>query len=122
MKKILTALSLGLSMAGAQDARPSHDMVQSSPQCDMAGMEMTDEHATFTLPSPHQGSGTAWQPASVTGHEWMWRRGWDLMAHGVIFIDYNQQGGPRGAGKAESVNRGGRLRSSGDVCTRLRHE
>jgi hypothetical protein len=30
--------------------------------------------------------------------------GWDLMAHGVIFVDYNQQGGPRGAGKAESVN------------------
>src|SRR5438128_3186375 len=27
-----------------------------------------------------------------------------LMAHGVIFVDYNQQGGPRGAGKAESVN------------------
>jgi hypothetical protein len=30
--------------------------------------------------------------------------GWDLMAHGVLFVDYNQQGGPRGAGKAESVN------------------
>ena len=28
------------------------------------------------------------------------------MAHGSIFIDYNQQGGPRGAGKAESVNWG----------------
>ena len=31
---------------------------------------------------------------------------WELMAHGVIFVDYNQQGGPRGAGKAESVNWG----------------
>lgn len=28
------------------------------------------------------------------------------MAHGVVFIDYNQQAGPRGAGKAESVNWG----------------
>jgi hypothetical protein len=28
------------------------------------------------------------------------------MAHGAIFIDYNQQGGPRGVGKAESVNWG----------------
>jgi hypothetical protein len=28
------------------------------------------------------------------------------MAHGVIFTDYNQQGGPRGEGKAESVNWG----------------
>ena len=26
------------------------------------------------------------------------------MAHGVLFLTYNQQGGPRGAGKAESVN------------------
>ncbi len=59
------------------------------------------------LPSPHEGSGTGWQPASVSGHEWMWMRGgWDLMAHGVVFVDYNQQGGPRGAGKAESVNWG----------------
>ena len=41
------------------------------------------------------------------GHEWMWMRGgWELMAHGVIFVDYNQQGGPRGEGKAESVNWG----------------
>ncbi len=72
----------------------------------MAGMNM-DEHASIELPSPHEGSGTSWQPASVTGHEWMWMRGgWELMAHGAIFIDYNQQGGPRGAGKAESVNYG----------------
>jgi len=28
------------------------------------------------------------------------------MAHGVIFVDYNQQGGLRGEGKAESVNVG----------------
>lgn len=38
----------------------------------------------------------------------MWMHGgWMFMAHGVIFIDYNQQGGPRGGGaKAESVNWG----------------
>ena len=32
------------------------------------------------------------------------RHNWDLMAHGVLFLTYNQQGGPRGEGKAESVN------------------
>jgi hypothetical protein len=32
------------------------------------------------------------------------RGGWGLMAHGVVFLTYNQQGGPRGEGKAESVN------------------
>ena len=59
-----------------------------------------DEHAKFALPSPHQGSGTAWQPASVTGHEWMWMRvGWEFMAHGAIFIDYNQQADRAARGK-----------------------
>jgi hypothetical protein len=110
VKSIVFALSLALSTAGAAQesgtAPHDHDMGQTSPQHNMAGMNM-DEHASIELPSPHEGSGTSWQPASVTGHEWMWMRGgWELMAHGAIFIDYNQQGGPRGAGKAESVNYG----------------
>lgn len=65
------------------------------------------QHESSALPSPHAASGTSWQPASVPAYEWMWMRsGWKLMAHGAIFIDYNQQGGPRGEGKAESVNWG----------------
>ena len=72
----------------------------------MAGLNMPMEnHETYELPSPHDGSGTAWEPSSVPEPMWMLMRGgWELMAHGVIFADYNQQGGPRGAGKAESVN------------------
>jgi hypothetical protein len=76
----------------------------------MGGVNMPmnmEEHEASQLPSPHDGSGTAWEPASVPEHEWMLMRGgWELMAHGVIFADYNQQGGPRGEGKAESVNWG----------------
>jgi hypothetical protein len=77
----------------------------------MAGMQMPgmDMEATkdAALPSPHASSGTGWQPASVPAHQWMFARGgWMLMAHGAIFLDYNQPGGPRGAGKAESVNWG----------------
>jgi hypothetical protein len=74
----------------------------------MGGMQMPMEgKEAAQLPSPHAGSGTGWQPASVPANEWMkMRGGWELMAHGVIFADYNQQGGPRGAGKAESVNVG----------------
>jgi hypothetical protein len=77
-------------------------------QDSMPGMQMPMEtQAASTLPSPHAGSGTGWQPASVPAHEWMWMRdGWELMAHGVVFAGYNQQGGPRGEGKAESVNWG----------------
>lgn len=71
----------------------------------MPGMEMAGMDKASQLPSPHAGSGTGWQPASVPAYEWMRMRGdWELMAHGVIFAGYNQQGGPRGEGKAESVN------------------
>ena len=76
----------------------------------MSGMQMPmqmQHNEASQLPSPHAGSGTGWQPASVPANEWMLMHGgWELMAHGVIFAGYNQQGGPRGAGKAESVNWG----------------
>lgn len=68
----------------------------------MPGMNMTED---MNLPSPHLSSGTAWQPASVPPKMWMiTRSGWELMAHGAVFAGYNQQGGPRGEGKAESEN------------------
>jgi len=106
---LLSALSL--PPASAQENAPpapdqEHAAHPKAQDMSMAGMQM-DEHAESQLPSPHAGSGTGWQPASVPEHDWMWMRGgWELMAHGVIFADYNQQGGPRGAGKAESVNWG----------------
>jgi hypothetical protein len=71
---------------------------------DMPGMDMS-QLAPDWLPTAHAGSGTGWQPAATPGHVWMKSAAsWDLMAHGVIFAGYNQQGGRRGAGKAESVN------------------
>ncbi len=98
MRKIFFVALLLMARAPAQDS--------SMGQMQM-NMPMPMEHTASWMPSPHQGSGTGWQPASVRGYEWMWMRGgWELMAHGVIFADYNQQGGPRGAGKAESVNWG----------------
>jgi hypothetical protein len=82
-------------IAAAQDAAPG--MPEKMPEMAM--------DTTLVLPSPHVSSGTGWQPASVPERDWMISRGgWDLMAHGVIFVTYNQQGGPRGEGKAESTN------------------
>lgn len=81
------------------------NMDMSGKKADMPGMEMEMPNAPVWMPSPHVSSGTGWQPAAVTDHSWMTSAaGWDLMAHGVVFLDYNQQGGPRGEGKAESVN------------------
>jgi hypothetical protein len=111
-------LLAAVAAASAQESSPGaapqrHAENQAAPPQDssMAGMNMSmnmgKQESGFQLPSPHEGSGTGWQPASVLGHEWMWMRGgWEVMAHGVIFADYNQQGGPRGEGKAESVNWG----------------
>jgi hypothetical protein len=79
-------------------------MDQAEPGMDMPGMDMS-HHGPDWMPSLHAGSGTGWQPAATPTHMWMKRVGaWDVMAHGVLFVDYNQQGGPRGEGKAESVN------------------
>jgi len=116
---VLFMSALALALASAQDNSPAPPQAQtadapaqqSAPAAaqmpgNMAGMNM-EEQAASSMPSPHAGSGTAWEPASVPAYEWMWMRGgWELMAHGVIFADYNQQGGPRGEGKAESVNWG----------------
>ena len=70
----------------------------------MPGMNMSPTEPDW-IPSPHISSGTGWQPAASPAPAWMKSLGnWDLMGHGVVFVDYNQQGGPRGEGKAESVN------------------
>jgi len=82
----------------------SHQAAASIAMEDMPGMGMNEEHGSW-MPSLHAGSGTAWEPASAPVPMWMISHGgWNLMAHGTIFVDYNQQGGPRGVGKAESVN------------------
>jgi len=110
------AISLERSTAQNSDAavsqhehgnRPAAPQDASTPAMNMPGMNMPMAQHGDELPSAHEGSGTGWQPASVDGPKWMWMdNGWELMAHGVIFVNYNQQGGPRGAGKAESVNWG----------------
>ena len=96
-------LMLSLTAAWSAGQEPGREHAGHSPQ-QMPGMTMSATSPDW-LPSMHAGSGSAWEPASVPGHMWMTSRGqWDLMAHGVIFLSYNQQGGPRGAAKAESMN------------------
>lgn len=97
------SVSLLASSAQSQDTgQGAHDHAHS--QASMQGMDMSPS-APDWMPEPHTSSGTGWQPAVTPAHLWMKSfHSWDLMAHGVIFLDYNQQGGPRGAGKAESVN------------------
>jgi hypothetical protein len=98
-----------LGVLGASAATDTTDQTTGMPDRDkhdmgMPGMDMS-QPAPDWMPSPHVGSGTGWQPAATPAAMWMKPVGaWDLMAHGVVFVDYNHQGGPRGEGKAESVN------------------
>jgi hypothetical protein len=86
-----------------QQGHPSTEMANLQ-KMEMSGMDMSQSQP-YWMPSPHISSGTGWQPAASPAHAWMKMLGsWELMAHGVVFVDYNQQGGPRGEGKAESVN------------------
>ena len=56
-------------------------------QMTMAGTSMTMPHPDW-MPSSHVSSGTGWQPAAIVEHAWMKSHaGWDMMAHGVIFVD-----------------------------------
>jgi len=91
----------------AQDANRDAGMTgQNQSAQAMQNMQgMTMDETSSSMPSFHSASGTGWQPASVPENIWMISRDqWDLMVHGTVFLTYNQQGGPRGAGKAESVN------------------
>jgi hypothetical protein len=102
----------GMDMSGMKDGGMKKDTASPTPASPSA---IVKEPPSMPMPMPdHEmaeisampaGSGTAWEPPTAPGREWMlMRSGWELMVHGVIFTDYNQQGGPRGAGKAESVN------------------
>jgi hypothetical protein len=88
-----------------QQPPPSQQQSQTS-QDDMSGMDMSQhgaEHATDL--DLGFASGTAWQAQSSPEYMWMTKRGeWRLMAHGQVSLTFNHQGGPRGAGKLESMN------------------
>ena len=101
---VLPVLAQSSEPQAARD--PSQQNAAAHDMSSMPGMAMNmSQSAPDWMPSAHLSSGTGWQPAATTGHSWMKMLGnWELMAHGVVFVDYNQQGGPRGEGKAESVN------------------
>src|SRR6204780_618940 len=101
--QFLAILSVAISCLGQNMDHGMGDPDQAPPGKPMQGMNMSE--SASSMPSFDASSGTAWQPASVSEPMWMLSRGgWELMLHGTIFITYNQQGGPRGEGKAESTN------------------
>ncbi len=92
---------------GQEQSQPQKQQGQDMSQMDMQHMDMGHQEETSPTQQLELGftSGTSWQ--SQAGPEYMWMkkwRDWQLMAHGEMFVTFNHQGGPRGAGKAESSN------------------
>jgi len=80
-------------------------------QGNMGGMEgmgpMTMQQAPLGIPESRIGSGTAWLPDETTMRAiHLEAGGWGLMAHYVVFGQYDEQYGPRGGVQWGSVNWG----------------
>src|ERR1051326_8133589 len=72
----------------------------------MPGMNMPEHsHGNSFAEHAHFSSGTGWQPIDAPENMWMQAAGgWDLMLHGNLFVTSNNQGGPRGVSKLESMS------------------
>jgi hypothetical protein len=72
----------------------------------MTGMPGMPERP-FGIPMTRMGSGTAWLPDASAMRAWHFMAGsWMLMVHGDAFLQYDHQGGPRGADQLGSINWG----------------
>src|SRR6185295_13790018 len=103
---ISSVLALFLAIASpARSQEPGHDM----QGMEMPGMEEPGMHAMRGVLGPYamsrEASGTAWQPDSTPHVGIHTSRGpWELMAHGVANLIYDDQDGPRGDQKTFSEN------------------
>jgi len=102
-----------MNMPGKQE-KPAQDKSQGKSQDkskdqkpdSMAGMEMPEHsHGSTFAEHAHFSSGTGWQPIDAAENMWMWQpNGWDVMLHANLFVTSNNQGGPRGVSKLESMS------------------
>lgn len=98
---VATVVSFSVAQDNAAGPVQSDQKIENTNAMDMGNMG----HADRVLDRVFAGSGSGWGPESQPAHMWMTSgHGWELMLHGVVFATYDQQGGPRGVGKAESVN------------------
>ena len=106
---IIVVILLTLSASAQHEHGGPKPKVQPPPQ--EHKMDKMDDRDMETPPTfinqtiHHTSSGTSAEPNSVEAPMWMAKKGrWDLMLHGVVFLNTVQQGGPRGYDKVFSTN------------------
>src|SRR5437764_8457060 len=87
--------------AGPMSMGHSQMRQMNMPTGEHAGHQMEMTGALGSYPMERESSGTAWQP-DTSGHRGLHLMSgdWTLMAHGVLSLVYEHQGGPRGDDKA----------------------
>src|SRR2546430_15520658 len=96
MFRYFLAIALLPSMLSAQ--HPEHQMPQQTPMKPMAIM-MIDP---LGVSMERMGSGTTWIPDAVPlPARHVMSGSWLLVLHGFGFVQYDKQGGPRGADRSE---------------------
>ena len=94
---------------------PPHDMAMMMSMGDSGAPHMMMTGA-LGIPMDRMGSGTTWIPDVVSlPSRHIPAKGWDVMLHGFVFGQYDDQGGPRGDRQAGSLN-WGMLMVSRDVA------
>jgi hypothetical protein len=90
--------------ASPQDSIAMTDsMSMDSMRMDSISAMMPDR--PFKVPMTRMGSGTSWLPDASAMRAWHFAAGsWTMMVHGDAFLQYDHQGGPRGADQVGSIN------------------
>ena len=89
---------------------PAVDSIAMTDTMSMDGMRMDSmsdmmPKRPLGIPMTRMGSGTAWLPDASAMRAWHFSAGgWMLMVHGDAFLQYDNQGGPRGADQLGSIN------------------
>jgi hypothetical protein len=83
----------------------AHSVSAQQPMPGMSGMSMVPDPLGVSM--ERMGSGTTWIPDAISVPSRRFRVAkWDLMLHGFVFGQYEQQAGPRGRSQAGSLNWG----------------
>lgn len=100
----------GTNMDATMDSMKHHaaqHQMADSTQAPVGGMSMTMGREPLGISMERMGSGTSWVPDATpmyASHSML--GGWELMLHGVAFVQYDDQGSKRGDKQFGSVNWG----------------
>jgi hypothetical protein len=101
------SLTSGMVQAQHQPHPPTHRDTSAQADSMMAMPMPAMPERPFGIPMTRMGSGTAWLPDASAMRAWHFMAGsWMLMVHGDAFLQYDHQGGPRGADQLGSINWG----------------